>query len=136
MKTKTMTTLHLRKSVDCWPLRCGFLLLPVVLACFALLPPKALGVLPAPDGGYANDNTAEGTNALFSLTNGAANTATGSKALYANTTGNANTASGYGALLRNKTGANNIALGHYAGEVLTTGSNNIDIGNRGVIEES
>src|SRR5438874_1284429 len=72
-KTMTMTTLHLRKSVDCSPLRCGFLLLPVVLACFALLPPKAFGVLPAPDGGYANDNMAEVTNALGSLTTGSNN---------------------------------------------------------------
>src|SRR6476646_5526033 len=114
MKTKTMTTLHLRKSVDCWPLRCGFLLLPVVLACFALLPPKALGVLPAPDGGYANDNTAEGANALFSLTTGAANMAIGSKALYANTTGNQNTATGDHALRHNTTGYQNTATGSRA----------------------
>ena len=50
----------------------------VALACFgvsptvrALLPP-----LP-PDGGYPNQNTAEGNNALFSLSTGARNTAVG-----------------------------------------------------------
>ena len=111
MKTNTITTLHLKKSADCLPLRCGFLLLPLVLACFALLPPKAFAVLPAPDGGYANDNTAEGTNALFSLTTGAANTASGSKALYANTTGNQNTATGDHALRHNTTGYQNTATG-------------------------
>jgi hypothetical protein len=111
MKTNTITPLHLRKSIDCSPLRCGFLLLPLVLACFALLPPEAFGVLPAPDGGYANDNTAEGTNALFSLTTGAANTATGSKALYANTTGGQNTATGDHALRHNTTGYQNTAIG-------------------------
>jgi hypothetical protein len=106
-----MTTLRLRKSVDCSPLRCGFLLLPVMLACFALLPPKAFGVLPAPDGGYANDNTAEGTNALFSLTTGAFNTAIGSKALFGNTTGGQNTATGDHALRHNTTGSQNTATG-------------------------
>src|SRR6266550_1972578 len=124
MKTKTMTTLHLRKSVDCSPLRCGFLLLPVVLACFALLPPKAFGVLPAPDGGYANDNTAEGTNALFSLTTGANNTAIGSYALFNNTTGLQNTANGANALYFNTIGERNMANGYFALGENTTGSDN------------
>ena len=113
MKTNTITTLHLKKSVDCSPLRCGFLLL-IVLACFALLPPKAFGVLPAPDGGYANDNTAEGTNALFSLTTGANNTAIGTKALFGNTTGRQNTATGDHALRHNTTGYQNTATGSRA----------------------
>ena len=39
-------------------------------------------VSPAPDGGYPNGNTAEGLNALFSLTTGALNTALGGAALY------------------------------------------------------
>ena len=119
-----MTTLHLRKSVDCSPLRCGFLLLPVVLACFALLPPKAFGVLPAPDGGYANDNTAEGTNALFSLTTGANNTAIGTKALFGNTTGRQNTATGDHALRHNTTGIQNTATGALALFFNTIGGNN------------
>ena len=85
-----------------------------MFACFALLTPKAFGVLPAPDGGYANDNTAEGTNALFSLTTGAANTAIGSKALYDNTTGHQNTATGDHALRHNTTGIQNTATGSRA----------------------
>src|SRR5882757_3570249 len=124
MKTKTMTTLHLRKSVDCSPLRFGFLLLPVVLACFALLPPKAFGVLPAPDGGYANDNTAEGTNALGSLTTGTNNTAIGSKALFGNTTGLQNAANGVNALYFNTIGFANTANGYFALGENTTGNDN------------
>ena len=34
-------------------------------------------VVPAPDGGYPNFTTAEGQQALFSLTTGSANTAVG-----------------------------------------------------------
>src|SRR5436189_175003 len=140
-----MTTLHLRKSV-------GFLLIALTLAWFALSP-RALAVSPAPDGGYANGNTAEGTDALFNLTTGNDNTAVGLDALYNNTTGDANTATGSGALFSNTTGFdntangydalfnkasgnNNIALGNGAGQSLTTGDNNIDIGNTGVAAEA
>ena len=38
-------------------------------ACLALAP-VALAVDPPPDGGYPNQNTAEGEDALFSLTTG------------------------------------------------------------------
>src|SRR5213083_821213 len=97
MKTKHMTTLHLRNSIGRSPLRLGlprvqpiwiirgFLLIPLVLAWFALSP-STRAVLPAPDGGYANQNTAEGTDALFSNTSGINNTAVGFQALYSNTT--------------------------------------------------
>jgi hypothetical protein len=44
------------------------------IVCIGLLP-KAQAVVPAPDGGYPNGNTAEGTNALLNLTNGIWNTA-------------------------------------------------------------
>src|SRR5437762_5932781 len=99
MKTKHMTTLHLRNSISRSPLRLGlprvqpiwiirgFLLIPLVFTCLAVLP-GAQAVSPAPDGGYANNNTAEGTNALFSLTTGIDNTAMGFDALYSNTNGN------------------------------------------------
>jgi len=43
---------------------------------FALLP-DAQAVVSAPDGGYPGGNTAEGSQALFSLTSGVSNTATG-----------------------------------------------------------
>ena len=51
-------------------------------------------VVPAPDGGYPGGNTAEGDNALFTLTTGASDTAIGFAALGSNTTGDFNTAIG------------------------------------------
>ena len=50
------------------------LLITLTLYCFALLP-QAQAVVPPPDGGYPGLNTAEGQNALFSLTTGIANSA-------------------------------------------------------------
>lgn len=123
-----------------------------ILICFALSP-VAHAVVPPPDGGYPNFNTAEGTSALFRLTTGAGNTATGFGALFSNTVGGGNTANGIlalnhntfgagntangtAALLNNTTGDENIALGNIAGYFLTAGSNNIDIGNAGAAAES
>src|SRR5437764_1285523 len=132
-----MTTLPVKNSLSHAPLRRGVLLVPLALAWFALSPtPKAFGVTPAPDGGYANGNTAEGTNALLSLTTGGFNTANGADALQNNTTGRCNTANGVDALFSNTTGGSNIASGFTAGQNLTTGSNNIDIGSPGVAGES
>lgn len=56
-------------------------------------------VVPPPDGGYPGDNTAEGQDALLSLTTGRFNTANGWLALRNVTTGQANTAVGAGTLL-------------------------------------
>ena len=67
--------------------------------------------MPAPDGGYANGYTAEGSNALFSLTTGPNNSAVSFHALYDNTTGRENTAMGLQALLSNTTGPDNTATG-------------------------
>jgi hypothetical protein len=46
------------------------------LVCVGLLP-KVEAVSRPPDGGYPGGNTAEGQNALLSLTNGTYNTAVG-----------------------------------------------------------
>jgi uncharacterized coiled-coil protein SlyX len=104
-------------------------LLPVflVLGCFALSP-TARAVVPAPDGGYPNQNTAEGDFALFSLTIGSANTAIGFNALRSNTTGGNNTATGINALNNNTTGGNNTATGLQALFSNTTGGNNTATG--------
>jgi hypothetical protein len=88
------------------------------------LSPIAQAVTPAPDGGYPGENTAEGSNALFSLTTGTHNTATGFEALSSNTAGNANTASGHNALASNTTGNQNTAVGGGVLASNTTGSNN------------
>ena len=100
-------------------------LLSLILSAFACLGPlpKAQAVSPPPDGGYPGGNTAEGQNALLSLTNGGFNTAVGFFSLRSDTTGAFNTAIGAGALLAN-TGFQNTATG--AGALLsnTTGEYN------------
>jgi hypothetical protein len=101
------------------------LLIPLVLACFALSP-TARAVDPPPDGGYPNGNTAEGENALFNLDTrtGSSNTAIGSIALFSDTTGSDNTAIGDNALSNNTTGSDNTATGLHALLLNTTGNNN------------
>src|SRR5205809_5223593 len=69
------------------------------------------GLRPPPDGDYRNETTAEGKDALFSLTTGFGNTALGFNALYSNTEGSYNTAIGRNALLGNTTGFANTAIG-------------------------
>jgi hypothetical protein len=103
------------------------LLITLALLCFGLLP-RAQAVVPPPDGGYPGFNTAEGQNALFSLTTGFANTALGSYALFANTTGAQNTAVGAGALDLNTVGNNNTAVGIAALLLNTTGADNTAVG--------
>jgi hypothetical protein len=96
------------------------------IICFAFLP-KAQAVVPAPDGGYPNFNTAEGQNALFSLTTGAANTAVGWFSLESTTTSNFNTALGAGTLLFN-VAESNTAIGTGALLFNTTGEANTAAG--------
>jgi len=98
-------------------------LIAFMLSCFGLSA-KILAVVPAPDGGYPGNNTAEGTNALFSLTSGIDNTALGFEALFRNTTGDFNTAEGFGALFNNTSGTQNTATGVNALISNTTGSFN------------
>jgi len=102
-------------------------LITIGLVCFALVQ-NTQAVVPAPDGGYPGGNTAEGQNALFSLTIGLDNTAIGEEALYSNTTGDKNTAIGDAALLANTTGIANTAIGEDALKNNTTGNENTAIG--------
>src|SRR5882762_2917439 len=82
----------------------------LVIAWFALAQ-MVQAVIPAPDGGYAGSNTAEGTSSLFSLTSGIDNTGLGFQALYHDTTGFYNTGIGFRALFSNTTGTYNTATG-------------------------
>ena len=122
---------------------CSFV---VVLACvcLCLTQPTAQAVSPPPDGAYPGANTAEGQNALFSLTTGSYNTAVGWLSLRSDTTGSFNTAigagalalnsaddntaTGVGALLNNTTGAFNTANGVLALFHNTEGEFNTGIG--------
>ena len=122
---KNMTTIYLRKSIDRSPLRLGFLLIPLVLACFAFSP-QARAV--CQEGCLTNNNTVLGDDALLSLTTGVTNTAIGSNALFNNTEGSANTAIGFVALFSDTTGGSNTAIGTGALYSNTTGSFNIATG--------
>jgi trimeric autotransporter adhesin len=119
------------------------LLIALAVLYFAVLP-KTQAISPAPDGGYPGGNTAEGQNALFSLTTGPYNTAVGlfslmtitdagyntaigAGTLFVNTAGE-NTATGAGALFSNTTGIDNTANGAFALFSNTTGERNNAVG--------
>jgi hypothetical protein len=97
-----------------------------VLACFAILP-QMQAVSPVPDGCYPNFTTAEGCNALNSLTTGTGDTGVGWRSLFSNTTGNFNTGVGVGALVLNNADSN-TAVGAAALLLNSTGSNNTALG--------
>jgi Chaperone of endosialidase len=104
-----------------------------MLGSFAL-PQRTQAVVPAPDGGYPRFNTAEGQNALFSLTTGQWNTALGAFTLRGDTDGSYNTAVGTATLFSNVgnqntgSGIENTAVGAAALLLNTTGSNNTGVG--------
>ncbi len=114
-----------RNVFDRSPLRRGFIPRALALAfAWILVSPTARAVTPAPDGGYPDGNTAEGEDALFSLTTGTNNTAVGTSALFSNTTGSYNTAVGLLALQSNTTGISNAGNGASALQSNTTGNYN------------
>ena len=137
--------------IRCSPKRSALLCLLLLIGCFELLP-KAQAVSPPPDGGYPGGNTAEGDNALLSLTTGDFNTAVGFYSLSSDTTGqlntaigagtllfnsgDQNTASGAGALFSNTTGDNNTATGTFALINNTTGVNNTAVGNKVLVSNT
>jgi hypothetical protein len=131
MKTKTPLITNYRS-----PLRYGLFLIPLVLTCFALSPTAPAQLSPAPDGGYPNNNTAEGTDALFSLTIGPDNTAIGFEALTSNTTADSNTAIGSQALMSDTTGNRNTAIGFAALESDTTGERNTASGRAALVNNT
>src|SRR5882757_7098735 len=123
------------------PLWRGFLLIPLILVCFAFAP-QTRAVVPPPDGGYPNFTTAEGQQALQHLTTGVANTGLGWRALFsagsagfnagvgagalvltAGTGSDANTDVGTAAVLLNVHGSRNTGVG--AAALLNTVGDNI-----------
>jgi hypothetical protein len=77
----------------------SFCAVTFVLVTFTLQP-IAEAVIPPPDGAYPGGNTAEGQNALLSLTTGTYNTAVGWLSLRSNALGQLNTSVGAGKLLQ------------------------------------
>jgi hypothetical protein len=73
-------------------------------------------------------NSAYGYQSLYSDTSGHSNTANGTQSLYFNRSGVMNTASGYQSLYFNTTGNSNTASGTFSLYSNTTGSNNTGIG--------
>ena len=82
------TTSHLKLTMVPWvrgpirypPLRRVCVFVSLLLTCFALSQ-TAQAVSPPPDGNYTGGNTAEGQDALLSLTTGVENMAIGFQAL-------------------------------------------------------
>jgi Chaperone of endosialidase len=107
----------------------------LVTMALALFLSRAQAVVPPPDGGYPGFNTAEGQNALFSLTTGSANTAVGWFSLFSLTTGSFNTATGAGSLLFN-TADQNTAFGTAALLFNTIGSNNTALGTAALLNNT
>ena len=95
------------------PLWRGFLLIPLILVCFAFAP-QTRAVAPAPDGCYGNFTTAEGCQALQFLITGTANSAFGWRSLFNNRGGDFNTGVGAGTLVLNRQGNDNTAVGAVA----------------------
>ena len=117
--------------------RMSILIFAAVFAWFGLYgAPNTFGVVPAPDGGYPNFNTAEGQNALLSLDTsiGFANTAVGSLSLDSIVDASFNTGVGAGTLSLN-TGNDNTAVGAAALLLNTTGEANTATGASALLEQ-
>src|SRR6266513_2983609 len=106
----------------------------LILSCLACL--QAFAVSPAPDGGYPNNNTAEGDSALLKLSSGTDNTAIGFGALFSNTTGNRNTAIGTSALDSSMSASDNAATGFQPLDINSTGTNNTADSSRALISNT
>jgi hypothetical protein len=88
---------------------------------------------PPPAGGYPDEVTALGQDALLSLTTGADDTAIGFQALYSNTSGLENTAVGSLVLHSNTTGGANVGIGFQPLYANTTGTYNVAIGGNAMV---
>ena len=109
------------------PLWRGFLLIPLILVCFAFAP-QTRAVVPAPDGCYSNFNTAEGCQALQFIIGGDGNTGLGWRSLFSTTGGDFNTGVGAGTLVLNGQGNDNTAVGAVALLLNDAGERNTAVG--------
>src|SRR6266567_5304923 len=116
------------------PLGRGFLLIPLIMVCFAFLPQMRAGLPPEipgnPDGCYPAFNTAEGCNALFQVTGGIGDTAVGWYSNFLAGDASFNTSVGAGTLaLDSGLGAgSNTAVGTAAMILNLSGSDNCAVG--------
>jgi uncharacterized coiled-coil protein SlyX len=108
------------------PLRRGFLLIPLILVCFAFAP-QTQALVPPPDGCYPGFTTAEGCQALQFVTTGVANTALGWRALFSADGASFNTGVGAGALVLDR-GDANTAVGTAAVLLNRFGTRNTGVG--------
>jgi hypothetical protein len=123
------TMIQLKKAPS--PIVVTLALIALALSQFGA---KTFGVVPPPDGGYANFTTAEGQNALNSLTNGAGNTGVGWFSLFSDTNASFNTGVGVGTLLFNNA-EENTAVGA-ATLLFNTASGNTAIGSRALLNNT
>ncbi len=137
LKTLTLFNSNLRNSTNPVSLLHGSLLIVLLIGCFALLPIAQAAPAPGtPDPGSVGGslNTADGTNALASVSTGTANSAFGWFSLLSNTDGSFNTAVGAGTLVLNVgdqttgDGTQNTAVGVAALLLNTTGQQNTAVG--------
>jgi uncharacterized coiled-coil protein SlyX len=151
LDTLTSFRASLRNSTNYASSPRGFLLIPLILVCFALSP-QMQALSPPPDGGYPNGNTAEGDSALSGLTGGFYNSAFGFLSLLSNAdasfntgvgagtllvnTASENTATGAGALLSNTIGDQNTANGAFALFNNTEGIRNTAIGSGALLNNT
>ena len=116
------------------PLWRGFLLIPLILVCFAFAP-QTRALVPPPDGGYPGFNTAEGQQALQFLTTGVANTGLGWRSLFNTIGASFNTGVGAGALVLNRADAN-TAVGTAALLLNDEGSRNTAVGTAAMVHNA
>jgi hypothetical protein len=111
LKTISCLNANLRNPITHAPSFRGWFVTLLLIVCFAFCPmAQAVNppLTPDPPGSLPVSNTADGQNALLSVTTGIHNTAIGFDSLLSNTDANFNTAVGSAALLSNGAGVSSL----------------------------